>query len=171
MKKLLALALAVVGLNFAAFGLGVKPAAAQQTQPCNNYEWVLGELRYDTGAPGCNRAIVNADGSINVDVSTGTISPGLRTLIPLDVKTVTTGGTAVTAIAAGHRAAGGWLQNPKGATIDLCINEIGTASGTTSSGDTTCIQPGQSYTVAPAAGAVSVITTDSSHPFSGYGMN
>lgn len=101
---------------------------------------------------------------------TSTTSPGARTLVTLDVKTVTTGGTAVTAIAAGHRTAGGFLQNPKGATIDLCINEISTATGTTSSGDTTCIVPGASYTVAPAAGAVSVITSDSSHPYSGYGM-
>lgn len=100
-----------------------------------------------------------------------TTSPGARTLVTLDIKTVTTGGTAVAAISAGHRTAGGFLQNPVGATIALCINEIGTASGTTSSGDTTCIQPGQSYTVAPAAAAVSVITSDSSHPFSGYGLN
>jgi hypothetical protein len=100
-----------------------------------------------------------------------TTSPGLRTLITLDVKTVTTGGTAVNAISAGHRTAGGFLQNPIGATIALCINEIGTATGTTSSGDTTCIQPGQSYTLSPASTAVSVITSDSSHPFSGYGLN
>ena len=100
-----------------------------------------------------------------------TTTPGPRTIVTLDVKTVTTGGTAVTAIAAGHRTAGGFLQNPVGATTNLCINEIGTASGTTSSGDTTCIQPGQSYTVAPAATGVSVISSDSSHPFSGYGLN
>jgi hypothetical protein len=62
------------------------------------------------------------------------------------------------------------LTNPKAATIDLCINEIGTASGTVSNGDTTCILGGQSYNVAPGAGAVSVITSDSTHPFSGYGL-
>lgn len=94
-------------------------------------------------------------------------SPGSRTLVALSVSTVTTGGTAVTAMATGARTAGGFLQNPRGATIDLCINEIGTASGTTSAGSTTCIPPGVTYIVAPAAGAVSVITSDSAHPFSG----
>jgi hypothetical protein len=102
---------------------------------------------------------------------TGSITPGKRTIVPLDIATVTTGGTPVAALNAGHRTAGGFLQNPFGATIALCINEQGTASGTTSAGATTCIQPGQSYILAPAAGAVSVITSDSSHPFSGYGLN
>ena len=111
-------------------------------------------------------------GTQRVTTSTdSTVGPSQRTLVTLDINTVTTGGTAVTAIAAGHRTAGGFLQNPKGATIDLCINEIGTATGTTSSGNTTCIIPGQTYTVSPASTGVSVITSDSSHPFSGYGLN
>lgn len=97
-------------------------------------------------------------------------SPAARTIVTLAVKTVTTGGTAVNAMAAGDRTAGGLLTNPKAATIDLCINEIGAATGTLSSGDTTCILPGQSYNVVPAAGAVSVVTSDSAHPFSGYGL-
>lgn len=100
-----------------------------------------------------------------------TTSPGARTIVPLDVATVTTGGTAVTALAAGNKTAGGFLQNPKGATVDLCINEQGTASGTTSAGATTCISPGQTYSLTPSAGAVSVVTSDSAHPFSGYGLN
>jgi hypothetical protein len=99
-----------------------------------------------------------------------TTFPGALQIVTLDVKTVTTGGTAVTAIAAGHRTAGGFLQNPTGAGAALCINEIGTASGTTSSGDTTCIAAGVTYTVAPSAAPVSVISSDSSHPFSGYGL-
>lgn len=98
-------------------------------------------------------------------------APGARTLVALDVSTVTTGGTAVTALTAGHRTAGGFLQNPPNATINLCINEIGTASGTTSAASTTCIVPGQAYYLVPAAGAVSVISSDSAHPFSGYGLN
>lgn len=100
-----------------------------------------------------------------------TTVPSTRTIVPLDISTVTTGGTAVAALNAGHRAAGGWLQNPTTATINLCINEQGTASGTTSAGATTCIMPGQSYTLTPAAAAVSVISSDSSHPFSGQGYN
>lgn len=92
------------------------------------------------------------------------------TIISLDVATVTTGGTAVTALNAGHRVSGGWLVNPTTATIPLCINEIGTASGTSSSGNTTCITPGATYVLAPSGNAVSVISSDSSHPFSGEGL-
>ena len=91
------------------------------------------------------------------------------TLVPLAVSQVTTGGTAVTALSAGQRTAGGWIQNPVGATVNLGINEIGTASGTTSSGNTTFITPGQTYVLAPSGNAVSVISSDSSHAFSGMG--
>lgn len=109
--------------------------------------------------------------TVAIDSATIAGSAPILTLVTLDIKTVTTGGTAVAALSAGHRNRGGWLQNPKGATIDLCINEIGTATGTTSSGDTTCITPGASYTLAPSGNAVSVITSDSSHPYSGMGFN
>lgn len=122
-----------------------------------------------TYSAGQQKPITQSTGGLQCN-STST-NPGARTVVTLDVKTVTTGGTAVTAIAAGHRTAGGFLLNPVGATIALCINEIGAASGTTSSGDTTCIQPGQSYTVAPASTAVSVVSSDSAHPFSGEGLN
>lgn len=91
------------------------------------------------------------------------------TFVPLDAATVVTGGTAVVALKAGNRTAGGWIQNPVGGN-PLCINEVGTASGTTSSGNTTCIAAGQTYTLAPSSNAVSVISSDSSHAFSGYGF-
>ncbi len=100
----------------------------------------------------------------------GTVTPGTLTLTPLDVSTVTTGGTAVNALSAGHRNKGGWIANPVGAQ-PLCINEIGTASGTTSSGSTTCIAAGQVYNLAANGSAVSVISSDSAHPFSGMGWN
>jgi hypothetical protein len=96
--------------------------------------------------------------------------PGTLTIVPLDVATVTTGGTAVTALNAPHRSAGGWIQNPPTATVNLCINEVGVASGTTSAGSVTCIAPGQSYRLAPSPGPVSVVSSDSAHPFSGYGV-
>ena len=132
-----------------------------------------GAQSYTTGTP--QYIPMNTLGNLCIDASGGgstavTTTPGQRTLVPLDISTVTTGGTAVTALNVGHRTAGGWLLNPIGATVNLCINEQGTASGTTSSGNTTCILPGQAYTLAPAAGAVSVITSDSSHPFSGMGL-
>lgn len=97
--------------------------------------------------------------------------PALFTIVPLDVSTVTTGGTAVTALTAGHKTAGGWLQNPASATQPLCINEIGTASGTSSSGNTTCVSPGTPYYLTPSSGTVSVVSSDSAHPFSGFGLN
>lgn len=92
-------------------------------------------------------------------------------LTPLDVATVTTGGSAVTALTAGHRSAGGWIYNPPTATVNLCINEVGTASGTTSAGNTTCIVPGQTYVLTASSNSpVSVVSSDSAHPFSGYGL-
>ena len=99
-----------------------------------------------------------------------TTSPGQRTLVPLDIASVTTGGSAVTALAAGHSTAGGFIYNPTVATVALCINQIGTASGVTSAGNTTCIQPGQPYNIVPSANAVSVISSDSTHAFSGMGL-
>jgi hypothetical protein len=92
-----------------------------------------------------------------------------QSLYSLDVSTVTTGGVAVTAINAGHRTKGGWLNNPSTATINLCINEKGTAT-TTAGGDITCIVPGQTYVLAANGFAVSVVTSDSAHKFSGYGF-
>lgn len=128
---------------------------------------------YTSPASGGSPSNVNVQQVGGVAVGAGGIptGPGTRTIVPLDVSTVTTGGTAVTALTAGHRTAGGFLLNPVGATINLCINEQGTASGTTSAGALTCIVPGQEYNLTPAAGAVSVVTSDSAHPFSGYGLN
>lgn len=123
-----------------------------------------------------------ASGTVNVRISisssptaaavaqTSNVSPASRTIVALDVSTVTTGGTAVTALTAGHKTAGGFLLNPIGATINLCINEQTTASGTTSAAGLTCILPGQSYSLTPSTGSVSVITSDSAHPFSGQGL-
>jgi hypothetical protein len=100
------------------------------------------------------------------------ISLASITVTPLDVASVTTGGTAVTALAAGKRTKGGFLLNPSGATVALCINEAGaTASGTASAGSLVCIQPGNSFNLAPSALAVSVVTSDSAHSFAGEGYN
>lgn len=94
---------------------------------------------------------------------------GQLTLVPLDVASVTTGGTAVTALNAGHRNAGGWLLNPVGAAQPLCINELGTAAGTTSAGSVICIAAGASFNLAPSPNPVSVVSSDSAHPFAGEG--
>ena len=101
---------------------------------------------------------------------TGNTQAQVHPLVSLDVSTVTTGGTAVTAINAGHRASGGWIQNPPTAATNLCINERGTAT-TTAGGDVTCIAPGQTYMLSGNAGPVSVVSSDSAHAFSGMGWN
>lgn len=93
-------------------------------------------------------------------------------LVPLDASTVATGGTAVTALTAGHRNAGGWIFNPSTATVSLCVNQFdAVASGTTSAGNLTCIVPGQTLVLTPSGKAVSVVASDSAHAFSGYGHN
>lgn len=123
-----------------------------------------------------------ASGTVNVRISQSAApiqapaqqatDPGQRTIVPLNVSTITTGGTAVTALTPNHRTAGGYLANPKAATVDLCVNEQTTASGTTTGAQSGlyCIVPGGSYNLAPSALGVSVITSDSTHPFAGYGM-
>ena len=128
-----------------------------------------------TGPNGPRTVMVDANGNLCV-IGTSTVSgsvtvnPGQRTLVALDVASVTTGGTAVNALAAGHATAGGFIYNPTVATVALCINQIGVASGTSSAGNTTCIQPGQPYNIVPSANAVSVISSDSTHAFSGMGL-
>ncbi len=119
------------------------------------------------------KATWGPDGTANdTDTALGKALPtqvGMVTLVTLDVKTVTTGGTQVTALATGNRTKGGWIKNPENAAGPLGINEIGTATGTTSSGDTSFIQPGEVYILAPSNNAVSVIAANSGHPFSGMG--
>jgi hypothetical protein len=103
---------------------------------------------------------------------TGATSPATLAPVALDASSVVTGGTAVTASAAGHHNKGGWIQNPSTATINLCINEQATASGTTSSGALVCITPGQNFTMTPSSTTnVSVVSSDSSHAFAGQGYN
>jgi hypothetical protein len=96
--------------------------------------------------------------------------PGVVVIVPLDIATVTTGGVAVTALAAGNRTAGGWLLNPTGSAQPLCINEAGAvASGTVSAGSLICIAAGTSFNLAPSGLPVSVVSSDSAHPFAGEG--
>lgn len=124
---------------------------------------------------GSTQGSMDQNGNICTSSAGGTASavtttPAQRTIVTLDVKTVTTGGTAVTAIAAGNRTAGGFISNPPTATVNLGVNELGVAAGTTTSGDTIFIVPGQSYVLTPSANAVSVISSDSAHPYGGYGL-
>jgi hypothetical protein len=106
---------------------------------------------------------------IAVVVSGGALAQTAIIVAPLDVASVTTGGTAVTAVAHYNRLKGGWLQNPSTATTALCINEMDAATATTTpGGNVACIAPGQTYLLAPSGNSVSVVSSDSNHAFSGY---
>ena len=85
----------------------------------------------------------------------------------LDISTVTTGGTAVNALSAGHASAGGFVVTANAAGI--CINEVG-AAGTASSGDTACVAQNVPYYLAPTANAISVNSSSSSVTLAGYGF-
>jgi hypothetical protein len=97
-----------------------------------------------------------------------TTAPSTRTIVPLDISAVTTAGTAVTALSAGHAAAGGFLVTSNAA--GLCVNQVG-AAGTATSGNTTCVAQNQMYSLVPSGNAVSVNSAASSVAIGGEGLN
>ena len=153
-------------------GAGATGAGAQRVGVAQDATTVAGSAPGMAGTPSTNViSIQGISGGTSVPV-TAVISQGPLTIVALDAATVTTGGTAASASVAGHHNKGGWILNPSTATINLCINEQGTASGTTSAGALTCIVPGQAFNITPnATSVVSVISSDSSHAFSGQGYN
>jgi hypothetical protein len=97
-------------------------------------------------------------------------SPGPRTIIPLDVSSVTTGGTAVTALTAGHATAGGFISTNNAA--GLCVDQhttAGTATGTPST--TVCVAVNVPFYLVPTAAAVSVNSSGSGVALGGEGLN
>lgn len=100
----------------------------------------------------------------HAQTSCGTIT---HRTISLDVATVTTGGTPVTAINAGHAVCGGVLVTSNAA--GMCVNQNGDA-GTATAGDTICVAQNVPYYVIPSAKAVSVNSTASSVAIGGYGF-
>ncbi len=153
-----------------AVALFVPIAAVAQPAPGSGIATPTGTMAYVGDFQWNGTAWVPAPGGSSSYPTSVSTTPATRTLVPLDVATVTTGGTAVTALSAGHRSAGGWLYNPSTATISLCINETGsTASGTVSLSSLTCIPPDRTYQLTPSANIVSVVSSDSAHGFSGYG--
>jgi hypothetical protein len=87
--------------------------------------------------------------------------------LTLDVATVTTGGTAVTAVAALHAVRGGFIYTTNSAGI--CVNILGVAT-TTDGGNTACVAQGVRYSIPPTYGAVSVNSTGSGVALTGYGF-
>jgi hypothetical protein len=76
-----------------------------------------------------------------------------RAILHLDISTISTSGVPVIALNVGHAACGGFVitQNAGG----LCVNELG-AAGTTTGGDTSCVNANQPFFLLPTTGAVSV---------------
>lgn len=91
------------------------------------------------------------------------------TSVPLDIATVTTGGTAVTALAACNAIApGAWIVTANAA--GMCIDQFttaGTATGVPST--TTCVGTNQPFFLTPSIKAVSVNSTASGVLISGQG--
>ena len=91
-------------------------------------------------------------------------------IVPLDASTVTTGGTAVTALNATHAARGGYLVTVN--TAGICVDQqttAGTATGTPPS--TACVLANQPFYLVPNGNPVSVNSSASSVIFSGEGFN
>ncbi len=98
---------------------------------------------------------------------------GMRTLVSLDVTTVTAN-TPVNVLAAGHATAGGFITIQyvtPGATSPTmaCFNQKGPA-GTVTSGDTMCTLVGNSYLVFPSALPVSMNVASGTVTIAGYGF-
>ena len=101
-------------------------------------------------------------------VSLGT-KPGSLTIVPLDVSSVTTGSIAVTALATGHAAAGGWLATAN--VCGICVDQVttaGTATGTPST--SACVGANQPFYLVPNGHAVSVNSACSGVSFAGEGL-
>lgn len=87
------------------------------------------------------------------------------TPVPTLVSQVTAGGTPVTAVPANPD--GGVITNPLTATQPLYVDPINPA-GTSASGTTFALAPGQSWTIIPGqTTSTSVNSVDSAHVFSG----
>lgn len=146
MRRILALALLGVPLAAGA-------AHAQTNEPATGRQYVV------PVAPG--------GGTSNPTTQT---IPSSITQVPLDASSIVTGGTAVTALTAGHAVHGGWIYNPESATEKLCISQSGTA-GSSSGGNTACILPGGMFQLVPSAAAVSVNAATTGHSFAGMGSD
>lgn len=91
-------------------------------------------------------------------------------IIPLTTSTVTTGGTAVTAIAAPGARCGGYLVTANAAGI--CVDQATTAGTVTGTPSTTsCVGAGTAFYLVPSVNPVSVNSASSSVNFSGVGLN
>ena len=142
-------------------GLTIGTAAAQTDYPGVRIMGGTG-----TAAPGTSAASASSVQGVTNGVPVST-TPGPLAPYDLDVATVTTGGTAVTALAAGNAAKGGFI---KAVSAILCIRDsTGTAGTVDGVAGTTCIAVGQTYTLPPQVGAISVNSTTAGAIIGGRG--
>jgi hypothetical protein len=159
MKSLLTLLAPLIAL-----ALWPAAAAAQTTKvvgTCGVQTYAAGTMQYPTQDQ-TGRACSGGGGS----------PPYTPTIVPLDVSTVTTGGTPVAALSAGHRTAGGWITNPENATVRLCYRDDGgtpTGTYTGAQSNLVCLAPAQGASLTPSPLALYVVTSDNAHPFAGEG--
>lgn len=164
------------------YDVGILPAVRKALAPMTKIVIAAAAIAalWCGGAQAQNAQRVANCGNGNSPVGAGPLSQdangnlcvrnGAAVIVPLAVSTVTTAGTAVTALAAGQRTAGGYLVTSNAAGI--CVSEngtAGTATGYTGSVMTVCVAANQPYNLLANAGAVSVNSTASNVAFSGYG--
>lgn len=86
----------------------------------------------------------------------------------LDATSVTTAGTAVTAIKASSLYNGCWIQNDWNATTSIIIDAVGTANHTTPSSTASSVPPGGVWNCPGASVvAVTIDSSDNTHKFYG----
>jgi len=157
--------------NGAYCALGASSTTAQQYIAPNGgwFAFTVGSSTQLTCITAAGTTTVNTVGGAGLPTGVGGTSEGSRTIVALDVSSVTTASTAVTALAAGHATAGGWLVTANAAGI--CVDQhttAGTVTGTPSS--TACVAANTPYYLVPNTGAVSVNSTASSVAFAGEGL-
>lgn len=151
--------------------------AANQTNGTQQTQ-VVGTVPLPTGAAtAANQEVtvagLSAGSAQGVQGVTGGVPmqtrPSTRTIVPLDVSAIGTGGTAVTALTAGHATAGGKLVTANAA--GLCVDQHGTAGTVTGTPSTTmCVPQNVVFDLVPSAGAVSVNSTAAA-AIGGEGLN
>lgn len=126
------------------------PVGPSNTLPVNDPLALINTGSIATSAA----AIVANTASLVSILSAGTVLTAPSALpVALDIPTVTTAGTAVNALSAGHAIKGGVLFNPN--AYPIFYAQIG-AAGTVASGNTYPIAAGTSAGLFPSASAVSV---------------
>lgn len=131
------------------------------------FDWpAFPDTSFNPSAAGGQSAVTIVGQPIAVVLQGTDLPPAPVTYIASSVgTTIAAGGTAQTLFAAGEVKTEGIITNPANATESLFVDPVAAAT-TTPAGTTFELQPGQSFTVGPAAGAVTVNAVTTGHAFS-----